>query len=134
MSASLPARSTSRWSDVALAQLLPYCEEANLRSLIDFEIEMGHPGRDDLPADLQPAAGTAVAMFLCPSDSENPIHEMNLPSGAMIPVAGSNYAMNQGSGTDGAFHPGFGAADGLCWINARVRCADIIDGTTSTSI
>ncbi len=115
-----------------LAQLLPYCEEASLRSLIDFTIEPLHP-RYDLPQELWPAAGTPVAMFLCPSDTELAVHEMTLPvSKTLIPIAGSNYAMNQGSGLDGMFHPSFGAADGLCWVDAKIRYADIEDGTSNT--
>jgi prepilin-type N-terminal cleavage/methylation domain-containing protein/prepilin-type processing-associated H-X9-DG protein len=115
-----------------LAKLLPYAEQANLQDLIDFSIYMGHPGRDDLPAALQSAAGTAVPMFLCPSDGEQPLHDITLPSGAIIPAAGTNYAMNQGSGLDGAFHPGFGESDGLCWVDGNTRLASILDGTTNT--
>jgi len=115
-----------------LAKLLPYCEQANLQNLIDFTIDMGHVGRDDLPVALRPAAATAVPMFLCPSDGEKPIHDTTLPSGAVIPVAGSNYAMNHGSGMDGVFNPGFGATDGLCWVGAVVRLDDVKDGTTNT--
>jgi len=114
------------------AKLLPYCEQVSLQNLIDFSIQMGHPGMTDLPAALWPAAGTAVSMFLCPSDGETPIHNSTLPSGAVMPVAGSNYAMNQGSGMDGAFHPSFTAADGLCWVGAMVRLDDVKDGTTNT--
>jgi prepilin-type N-terminal cleavage/methylation domain-containing protein/prepilin-type processing-associated H-X9-DG protein len=115
-----------------LAKLLPYCEQANLQDLIDFDINMGHPGWEDLPVALRPAAATAVPMFLCPSDPEEPTHDSKLPSGTVIPVAGANYAMNQGSGLDGACHPGFGASDGLCWVNATVGLDDVKDGTTNT--
>jgi len=115
-----------------LAKLLPYCEQVNLQHLIDFSINMGHPGRNDLPTALWEAAATAVPMFLCPSDPEEPIHDTTLPSGTVIPVAGSNYAMNQGSGMDGAFHPSFGEADGLCWVGAKIRFAAVADGTTNT--
>ena len=116
-----------------LAKLLPYAEQANLQDLIDFSINMGHPGKTDLPEELQPAAGTVVPMFLCPSDGEQPTHDTTLPSGAVIPVAGTNYAMNHESGTaGGAYHPGFGEGDGLCWINAEVKLASIKDGTTNT--
>ena len=115
-----------------LAKLLPFAEQANLQDLIDFSINMGHPGKDDLPAALQPAAGTVVPMFLCPSDGEEPLHDTALPSGAIIPVAGINYAMNQGSGLDGAYHPGFGESDGLCWASANVKLGWITDGTTNT--
>lgn len=116
-----------------LAKLLPYAEQANLQDLIDFSINMGHPGTTDLPLALQPAAGTVVPMFLCPSDGEPPLHNTTLPSGAVIPVAGANYAMNHESGTaGGAYHPGFGEGDGLCWVNAQVKLASIVDGTTNT--
>lgn len=115
-----------------LAKLLPFCEQANLQDLIDFSIDMGHVGRDDLPAALRPAAATAVPLFLCPSDGESPLHDSRLPSGTTIAVAGSNYAMNHGSGLDSMFNPGFGAADGLCWVGATVRIGDILDGSTNT--
>ena len=115
-----------------LARLLPYCEQANLRDLIDFSIYMGHPGETDLPVGLRAASATAVPMFLCPSDGEPPLHGMTLPSGAVIAVAGSNYAMNQGSGLDGGFNPGFSATDGLCWVDANVKLAAITDGTSNT--
>ena len=115
-----------------LAKLLPFAEQASLQDLIDFSIDMGHPGKTDLPSELWEAAGTAVSMFLCPSDGEDPIHDMTLPSGTVIPVAGTNYAMNQGSGLDGMFHPGMADADGLCWVNGKTRLASITDGTTNT--
>ncbi len=115
-----------------LAKLLPFCEQQNLQQLIDFSINMGHVGRDDLPVALRPAAATAVPIFLCPSDDESPLHDLRLPSGASIPVAGSNYAMNHGSGLDGMFNPGFGATDGLCWVGARIRLDYIKDGTSNT--
>lgn len=37
-----------------LAKLLPFCEQSNLQDLIDFSINMGHAGRDDLPAARRP--------------------------------------------------------------------------------
>ncbi len=115
-----------------LARLLPYCEQANLQDLIDFSIILGHVGRTDLPVELWEAAATVVPMFLCPSDGEQPVHDMKLPSGAVIPVAGSNYAMNHESGINGVFNPGFGATDGLCWVDANVKLAAITDGTSNT--
>ncbi|AMV31550.1 Type II secretion system protein G precursor [Pirellula sp. SH-Sr6A] len=117
-----------------LAKVLPYSEQDNLHSLIDFSIYMGHPGTADLPAALQPAAATVVPFFICPSDGENPTHNLTLPSTAVITVAGSNYSMNQGSGMDKAFHPGFGASDGLCWIDGKTKLAHITDGTSNTLV
>lgn len=115
-----------------LAKLLPYCEQANLQNLIDFSLYMGHPGTTDLPAPLQPVVGTVVKMFVCPSDGENAIHSSKMPaSGTFINVAGSNYAMNQGNGLDNVFHPNT-PSNGLCWVNAVTRLADVTDGTSNT--
>jgi len=115
-----------------LAKLLPFVEQQNLHNLIDFRITLGHVGRDDLPEALWEAARTPVSIFLCPSDGEKPLHDLTLPSGRVIPVAGANYAMNQGSGRDGMFNPGFGATDGLCWVGAEIRLDDVLDGTSNT--
>ena len=115
------------------AKLLPFAEQANLHGLIDFDVYMGHPGRDDLPVELRAAAATRVPFFECPSDVGAGLHDLTMPSGAVIPIAGTSYAMNQGSGLDGVFHPGNGvASDGLCWVGAKTRLADITDGTSHT--
>ncbi len=116
-----------------LARLLPYMEQANLYNLVNFDIHMGHPGSTDLPMELRTAATYAVASFLCPSDGSSPISQYTLPSSAVIPIAGSNYAANHGSGRTGAFHPG-SVSDGLCWVNASVSLAEILDGTSNTLI
>lgn len=115
------------------AKLLPFLEQQNLLELVDFDIQMGHPGRDDLPDALHEAAATAVPAFLCPSDPESPTHVLTMPSGAEITIAGTNYGMNHGSGMDGVFHAGR-EGDGLCWANARIRFASIIDGTSNTLV
>jgi prepilin-type N-terminal cleavage/methylation domain-containing protein/prepilin-type processing-associated H-X9-DG protein len=129
----VPSGMSSYPSDYSpLARMLPFFEQTSLQKLIDFKIFMGHPGKDDLPATLRPAAATAVAVFLCPSDYEKPVHPSKAPSGAFIDMAGSNYAMNGGSGMDGVFHPGMGASDGLCYVSSQIRIRDIIDGTTHT--
>jgi prepilin-type N-terminal cleavage/methylation domain-containing protein/prepilin-type processing-associated H-X9-DG protein len=117
-----------------LAQMLPYYEEGSLNKIIDFKVEIGHPGKVDLPAALRPAAATAVAMFMCPSDPEKPYHDLKLVS-QVVTYAGSNYAMNGGSGLAGSSttpgHPAM-TNDGLCWISASVKLKDISDGTSHT--
>ncbi|MCA9134333.1 MAG: DUF1559 domain-containing protein [Planctomycetales bacterium] len=114
------------------AKLLPFLEKANLQNLIDFRIYMGHPALADLPAELRTAAGTRVPIFECPSDVGADGHLLNMPSGTTIKIAGTSYAMNQGSGMDGNFHPGRGPADGLCWVGANTKFGDVIDGTSNT--
>lgn len=120
-----------------LAKILPFIEQASLQNLIDFSLEPGHPALVDLPAGLQQAAGTPVSVFLCPTDPQDAISTLTMQSGATIPIAGANYAMNAGDGEDGQLHPGSGvgsanANNGLCWVDAKVRFRDITDGTTNT--
>ncbi|QDV59421.1 DUF1559 domain-containing protein [Rosistilla oblonga] len=115
------------------AKLLAYVEQENLQNLIDFDIYMGHPAIADLPLELRAAAATRVPTFECPSDVGADLHSMTLPSGTVIDVAGTSYAMNQGSGMDGAFHPGNGTpSNGLCWIGSKIKFRDVIDGTSNT--
>ncbi len=113
-----------------LARILPFCEQKNLHDLIDFRISMGHSGQVDLPAALRPAAATVVPIFLCPSDTEKPLHTLTLVSEA-VTYAGSNYAMNGGSGTDGNTAI-MGETDGICFCGASLRLDDIKDGTSNT--
>ena len=113
------------------AKLLPFLEQAQLQDLINFDIYMGHPAVADLPDDLHKAAGTRVATFECPSDIGAVLHSLEMPSGASIQVAGTSYSMNHGSGLTGTFHPGR-ESDGLCWVDARTKFRDVIDGTSNT--
>ncbi len=117
-----------------LAQMLPFYEEKSLNNLIDFKIDIGHPGKVDLPVALRPAAATAVSIFLCPSDPENALHDLTLVKEA-VTYAGSNYAMNGGTGLAGTStmpgHPGQ-SNDGLCWVGAKLKPKDIRDGTSHT--
>jgi len=113
-----------------LARLLAYSEQENLQNLIDFRVSMGHTAQADLPVELRPAAKTVVPVFLCPSDTEKPIHDVTMVSEA-VPYAGSNFAMNGGSGMDGKTAIS-GATDGICYCTAKLRLDDVRDGTTQT--
>ncbi|WP_286765358.1 MULTISPECIES: DUF1559 domain-containing protein [Rhodopirellula] len=129
---SWPAGYPSDYSP--FAKILPFLEQAQLQDLIDFDIYMGHPALADLPEGLHEAAGTRVPTYECPSDVNADVHMLTMPSGATIPIAGTSYAMNQGSGLDGVFHPSIGEPDGLCWTNAKVKFRDILDGTSHTIV
>lgn len=114
------------------ARLLAFLEQSALYAAINYDIQLGHPGRDDLPVQLWTVAATRVASFTCPSDSATIVKPYPLPSGATMPFAGCNYSMNYGSGMDSVFHPGFGPSDGLCWVGGTIRLAMITDGTSNT--
>jgi prepilin-type N-terminal cleavage/methylation domain-containing protein len=78
-----------------LAQLLPYYEQASLRSLIDFDLYLYEQPND---ANLR---GAKLAIFLCPSDPQQ---------GQSTDFGWTNYHANAGSwvrinGWDGLFGP-----------------------------
>ncbi|MAT67901.1 MAG: prepilin-type cleavage/methylation domain-containing protein [Planctomycetaceae bacterium] len=75
-----------------LAWILPYAEDATLHDLIDF----------DRPTDKQQLpdgtylASYLVEMYVCPSDSEEPIVDIGV-----VPSAMTSYAASNGSGARG---------------------------------
>jgi prepilin-type N-terminal cleavage/methylation domain-containing protein/prepilin-type processing-associated H-X9-DG protein len=130
-----------------LAYMLPYYEQANLHDLIDFTLACaGYNGNRNsgLATELVVPAKTVVSFFLCPSDPERPLHDMAATSTSpAYTVAGSNYAMNAGSGVTNAIthsSPSFADTpghpscynEGLCYVGAKIRLDDIRDGTTHT--
>ena len=113
-----------------LAKLLPYCEQANLQNLIDFKIYPG--GKYGLVPQLYTVAGTVVSTFLCPSDSEKPLHDI-VSGSATVSFAGTNYAFNGGDGMGSNTNMATATDNGgICWINAKVGLQDIRDGTSHT--
>ncbi|MEW4526711.1 DUF1559 domain-containing protein [Maioricimonas sp. JC845] len=115
-----------------LARLLPFLDQANLQNLIDWNIQMNHPGSGSLPPELWPVAATVVPTYQCPSHAGEAVTEMTMADGNTIDTAGACYAMTHGNGLDGAYHAGRDAGNGLCWVGAKVKMRDIIDGTTNT--
>ena len=119
-----------------LARLLPYMEQTNLHNVMNFDIQMGHPALVDLPLECRTIASTVIASFLCPSDGAPSITNITWVS---VPVAyaGTNYAMNQSDGTNltlptgSQIHP-MNPGNGLCWVGAGTKLAEISDGTTNT--
>lgn len=101
----------------AQARLLPYLEQANLQSLIDFTRSYS----------LQPqVAGTRVPMFMCPSEIND---RSNTTAG--VTYYPLNYATS--FGTWFAWSPVNGTTgDGAFGVNSRFRPADFTDGMTNT--
>ena len=134
----------SGWSDSVngyptdyspMAKLLAYSEQTDLHDLIDFSIHpggkfgLGHFGMAD---QLRVIAGTAIPMFLCPSDPEQPLHDM-VSDSVTVAFAGTNYAYNGGDGTDGNTNMATSIdKGGISWTDAMIGVEDIRDGTSCT--
>ena len=101
-----------------LARLLPFMDQANLQELIDWNIQMQHPGSGSLPPEMWPVAATVIPAYICPSMAGDPVTTMTLANGETIDTAGSCYAMVHGNGLDGAFHAGRDPGNGVCWVGA----------------
>ncbi|MBN2293025.1 MAG: DUF1559 domain-containing protein [Pirellulales bacterium] len=118
-----------------LAKLLPYSEQTDLHDLIDFSIHPGGKfglGNFGMAGELRVIAGTAIPMFLCPSDPEKPHHDMASGS-VIVTFAGTNYAFNGGDGMDGNTNMATSVdKGGISWTDARIGVRDIIDGTSHT--
>jgi len=109
-----------RWS--ALAQLLPYMEQNDIRRLLDLTVPLYLPG-PGYPIAPQNQAGVSKVLgcFLCPSDN----------GAAIAPGFGpTNYAACAGSGA-GAGTP-FNT-DGIFYVNSGTKVGDISDGTSHTA-
>lgn len=105
----------------AFSMLLPYLEQGNLYSKIDFDVPVGHannaaPLLAELPA------------LRCPSDLAN-----------ALPALGgaTNYFVNKGSGVLWGLPTGpngiYSPQNGVMHYGSKVRMADITDGTSSTA-
>lgn len=112
----------------AHAQLLPFHEQANLHSLIDFNqpAQIGLPWRPLMNPAVQPIASRTLNVLLCPSESGDPFYiDANGDT-----WAGGNYLLNGGSGSDVEYCSR--KNDGLFWRGSRTRFRDITDGTSNT--
>ena len=115
------------------ARILPFIEQANLQSLIDFSqpLFVGPPWAARLNPVFVPAAQTVVPTFLCPSDGIEPTRVTTDATGEMVTVAGTNYMFSYGSGTNTDYDDRY-TTDGIVWENSWARFGDITDGTSNT--
>ncbi|QDU76030.1 Type II secretion system protein G precursor [Bremerella volcania] len=125
-----PIGESINYSFSVQAQLLPFCEQENLRRLIDFHVELGHPRNGVNPEHAVPAL-TPVEFFTCPSDDTPVVKTVETASAGPFEFAGTNYCVNVGSGTGD--YVSFGdPTDGISWAGAKVKFRDITDGTSNT--
>jgi len=108
-----------RWS--VLAHLSPYFEEEQILRGLDLSVPLytGFSPTDISPQN-KPIVKLTVPLFLCPSDRGMPVSTIFGPT---------NYAGCTGSGGGGGtpFN-----ADGLFFINSRIKPKDLTDGLSKT--
>ena len=113
----LPSGTFYRWS--ALAALTPYLEQTALHNQLNLGASLYEfTGTAVLPrAANAPWVKTAVLLFLCPSDPRATVEPDWAPT---------SYLVDVGSGGT--------AADGVFYVDAKVKLTDITDGTSNTGM
>jgi len=126
---SLPLNaSDSLYGYSAQAQLLPFHEQANLHSLIDFNqaAQVGLPWAPVMNPSVQAVASRPLSVLLCPSEAGNPFYVDDNGD----TWAGSNYLLNGGSGAETNYCSS--GNDGVFWKGSHTKFRDITDGTSNT--
>ncbi len=118
--------SNNAWS--VHARVLPFLEQTNLANQLNFNLPLHATSFAFHPAHTT-AARTVIRTFLCPSDGQDPIF-VGDPAG---PMAGTNYAVNSGSGT-GTYYDATYPTDGPFAYGQTVGFRDLIDGTSQTML
>ena len=122
--------------------MMPFIEQQALYDQLEVNLTVS----DREP--LRTAVATVVPTFVCPSDPEDVVHTYSSAAGGAgvrvfqtpLTAAGTNYAINgsSGSGTSTSnidvfvVTPGNGGPDGICYVDANLRVADIRDGLSNT--
>jgi prepilin-type N-terminal cleavage/methylation domain-containing protein/prepilin-type processing-associated H-X9-DG protein len=108
-----------RWS--LLAHLAPYYEEERLLRGLDLSVPLYIGlGPEAIAPQNKPIVKLTVPLFLCPADRMTAVSELFGPT---------NYAGCAGSGAGGGTPFD---ADGLFFINSRIRPKDVTDGLSKT--
>lgn len=129
-----PAYSTSNASMVygfsVQAFLLPYMEQGNLESLIDYRIPLytGAQNNQQFNPAHAAVARQPLASFLCPSDGQEPIYSVGTNT-----FAGTNYVVCTGSGTDKNYDSRV-RTNGMFWRGSNTKFRDMTDGSSNTMV
>ncbi|HBT77999.1 MAG TPA: prepilin-type cleavage/methylation domain-containing protein [Planctomycetaceae bacterium] len=131
VAAAYASENAYNWSWSALAVLAPYLEQTNISDSMDIKIPTYSGSPAVVPSENALAFGTTVPMFLCPSDTRNPVTE--LVYGVETPGP-TNYAFCTGSGlaygTSGA--GSLWDTDGPFMAKKRLALEAVVDGTSNT--
>jgi len=113
-----------------IAHILPFVEQANLHSQLDFEQDLlqGFPWAPSLNPFYTDTVGLRVPVLECPSDDGDPLLQ---DSGTTW--AGSNYFGNSGTAT-GVLYVTSQPTDGVFWRGSEVTFGMLTDGSSNTAI
>ncbi|MDR1384257.1 MAG: DUF1559 domain-containing protein [Planctomycetaceae bacterium] len=120
------------------AHLLPYMEQTNLSTLIDFTKPLltGGKGSYYIDASLEEVIQCNASAFRCPSDDTDELYKIGQIGSLTGPDAyarGGNYVFSTGSGV----YPNYDVrypTDGLFYYSSNRGLQSITDGTSNTMI
>ena len=121
-----PTNSADGWS--VQAQILPYCEQANLESNIDYSKSYNDQGLINLNGSLVRLASARVPMLLCPSE---PLDELRVDDTG----APEHYPLNYGgnAGTWFVFDPSTKqSGNGVLTTFEGTNFGSLTDGSSNT--
>ena len=121
-----PTNSADGWS--VQAQILPYCEQANLESNIDFDKSYNDQGSISLGGDLVRLASARVPLLLCPSEVRDELRLEDDGSAYHYPL---NYGGN--AGTWFVYDPnGKQSGNGVLTTFNGTKFGSLTDGSSNT--
>ena len=113
-----------------IAHILPFVEQANLQSQLDFDQDLlqGFPWAPSLNPFYVDVVNLQVPVLVCPSDDGDPLLDENGQT-----WAGSNYFGNSGTAT-GFLYVTSQPTDGVFWRGLEVTFGNLSDGSSNTAL
>jgi prepilin-type N-terminal cleavage/methylation domain-containing protein/prepilin-type processing-associated H-X9-DG protein len=109
-----------------MARLLPFMEQLNVGSALNFNVGWNDPG-------VTTATRTAIASFVCPSDANSRVPVEFGNGTSYRSNEGTSVAMWHGASDATGVNATIPAPNGMFFANAMIRMADVTDGTSNTA-
>jgi len=115
------------------ARLLPFMEEANIASQLDFKQPATSGAFNAQVPNPAFAAlfATPIPVMLCPSDPSPAVHTITVVAGGPYTYAGLSYMVSTGSGT-GTNYDQRWPTDGIVSEGSKTRLAAVTDGLSKS--